>query len=63
MSAPLRQEPCRKECHWSAAKRRRDGEPVFTCAACHSEWVRSEAWTPCQADGTVPPDVLAERAR
>ncbi len=38
-----------------------DGLPLFGCAGCGSEWVRSEAWTPAQADGTVPPAVQAER--
>ena len=34
---------------------------VFACAACGSEWVRTEAWTPIDAHGVVPEAVLAER--
>lgn len=63
MARPLRQAACRSECSWSPSGRVRDGELVFECAGCHSEWVRSEPWTPCDADGTVPVAVMAERAR
>jgi hypothetical protein len=34
---------------------------VFSCAACGSEWVRTEPWTPVDAHGVVPQAVLAER--
>ena len=34
---------------------------VFACAACGSEWVRTEAWTPVDAHGVGPQAVLAER--
>jgi hypothetical protein len=41
------------------------GDPaaVFTCAGCGSEWLRSELWTPIDADGHVPREITAELAR
>jgi len=54
---------CRRECTWSATGQRLGDEPLFACEACGSEWVRSEAWTPIDWLGEVPPTVVAERAR
>ncbi len=62
MSA-LAQEPCRQLCAWSRTERTNGALPVFACAGCGSEWVRSEAWTPRQHDGSVPADVTAEAAQ
>ncbi|MDX6367496.1 MAG: hypothetical protein QOK30_2572 [Nocardioidaceae bacterium] len=41
------------------------GDPtaVFACTGCGSEWIRSELWTPVDADGNVPPEVTSELAR
>ena len=36
--------------------------PLFACSGCGSEWVRSQGWTPIDADGRIPPEVQAERA-
>jgi hypothetical protein len=36
---------------------------VFTCVGCGSEWLRSELWTPIDADGHVPREITAELAR
>jgi hypothetical protein len=54
---------CQQVCEWSTTGARRDGLPLFVCAGCGSEWVRTEAWTPARADGTVAADVAAEAAR
>ncbi len=54
---------CRRECAWSATGQALGDEPLFACAACGSEWVRSEAWTPIDWLGEVPPSVVDERAR
>ena len=60
--------PCQSICVWSATGETwlgRDGDalPVFCCAGCGSEWVRTEPWTPVDATGVVPAEVAAERAR
>ena len=38
-------------------------QPVLACRGCGSQWVRSEPWTPAQADGSRPPAVLEELSR
>jgi hypothetical protein len=71
---PVQAWPCQSVCVWAATgetwRLRREESAtqgdapdlrVFACAACGSEWVRTEAWTPVDALGAVPPDVLAER--
>lgn len=58
----LRARPCQRRCAWRATQRLLDGDRIFACAGCTSEWTAAQPWTPCQADGTVPPAVLAERA-
>ncbi|WP_341729833.1 hypothetical protein [Brooklawnia sp.] len=59
----LRQNPCQRKCTWVAAGEVRDGGRLFHCLSCGSEWLRTEAWTPANADGVVPPEVQAERDR
>lgn len=64
----LQISPCRRECDWGpTGEHLSDGGlgelPVFACAACGSEWVRTQAWTPASWDGVVPESVRAERAR
>jgi hypothetical protein len=54
--------PCRSECAWSAAGQLQ-GERLFACDACGSEWVPSEAWTPVDWAGVVPDAVQQERRR
>jgi hypothetical protein len=58
----LAANPCQQVCDWSATGGERDGLALFRCAACRSEWVRTEAWTPARADGSVSADVAAEAA-
>jgi hypothetical protein len=54
---------CRSECSWSETADRLDGERLFACEACGSEWVRSQPWTPVDWEGYVPDAVQSERAR
>jgi transposase-like protein len=63
MAEQLVQAPCRADCDWAETGQQRAGLPLFRCAGCGSEWVRSEAWTPVQADLTVPAAVAAEAGR
>jgi hypothetical protein len=49
--------PCRELCDWVATKASYAQEGKLACRGCGSEWVRSEPWTPRQADGTVPESV------
>jgi hypothetical protein len=65
---PLAVQPCRDLCSWRPATHARtcevrDGLPLFRCRGCGSEWVRTEGWTPADADGRVPAPVLAEVRR
>jgi hypothetical protein len=60
---PLAMAPCRTLCSWGPTGRLRGGLPLFACSRCGSEWVRSEAWKPIDADGVVPEPVAAEAAR
>lgn len=53
--------PCQSACTWSETGDRLAGERVFGCAACGSEWVPSQAWTPVDWQGHVPDAVRAER--
>jgi hypothetical protein len=55
--------PCLNRCDWVATKASYGAEGKLACRGCGSEWVRSEAWTPRQADGTVPPAVRAALER
>lgn len=61
MSPSLKIAACRRLCGWSATGGRRDGEQLFACSGCGSEWVVSEAWTPVDHTGEVPAAVQAER--
>ena len=66
-SPPLRVKPCRGECAWREApdRKRRSAEDLalFECAGCGTQWVRSLAWTPIDADGTVTSAVAQEAER
>jgi hypothetical protein len=57
----LRISACRALCSWHASGEPLDGEPLFACAGCGSEWVASEPWTPVDHTGTVPAQVAAAR--
>ena len=52
--------PCRQLCDWGPTPRRHDGLPLFACTGCGSQWVRTEPWSPRQADGSWPPGVREE---
>lgn|GEM_PF-1856263 len=48
--------PCRSRCRWRPD--RQAGSAVFSCSGCGSQWVPGLGWTPADADGTVPAEVL-----
>jgi hypothetical protein len=54
--------PCRGLCCWRPDRRAAD-PPRFRCRGCGSQWDRTEAWTPRDADGRVSVTVRAEAAR
>ena len=58
---PLQIAPCRQLCDWGRVVASYD-VPMLACAGCGSQWLPSEAWTPMQADGSVPAAVSAARA-
>ena len=53
--------PCRQLCDWLAVAPGYD-VAMLACAGCGSQWLPGQAWTPVQADGTVPAAVSALRA-
>lgn len=63
MSASLEIAACRRLCSWHGTDTDLDGEPLFRCNGCGSEWVASQAWTPIDHTGEVPEAVQAERRR
>jgi len=63
MPHALRQEPCRERCDWTPSGGVRDGDLVFACAGCGSEWVRTEGWRPRNLDGSVATAVQEELGR
>ncbi len=63
MATPLRIAPCRTLCRWGPTRGRVDGQTLFACTGCGSQWVPSEPWTPRQADGSWPPGVREALAR
>ena len=62
MDHELAEHPCQARCAWTANGRYVDAAPVFSCAGCGSEWARTQAWTPIDANGFINPLILAERA-
>jgi hypothetical protein len=52
---------CRSQCSWKETDATLDGERLFACAGCGSEWVASEPWTPIDWTGAVPEAVQAAR--
>ncbi len=65
---PIEAWPCQSVCVWTrTAEVWSDAEhgdlPLFACAGCGSEWVRTEPWTPIDAAGTIPDEVAVELAR
>lgn len=63
MPHSLAQNPCRSLCDWSPTGETRDDDLVFACAGCHSEWVRTEGWTPRNLDGSIAGEVTRELSR
>ena len=56
--APLRVRSCRDLCNWVKTPVEHRGEPLFACQGCGSQWVPSELWTPREASGEIPAEVL-----
>ncbi len=50
---PLREEPCKGDCHWRSSGRLRDGKNLYHCTACEGEWDRDESWIPIESDGSI----------
>ncbi|HHU38280.1 MAG TPA: hypothetical protein GXZ45_03215 [Propionibacterium sp.] len=63
MPRSLRQDPCQNQCDWTPTGETRDDLLVFACAACRSEWVRTEGWTPRNLDGSIAAAVVEELSR
>lgn len=61
-SRELAMAPCLRECRWQATSGSLDGERLFACSGCGSEWVASQEWTPIDWLGEVPDAVRQERA-
>ena len=57
--AALRVRSCLDLCNWNKTPVERRGEPLFACRGCGSQWVPSEHWTPRDASGHIPPEVVA----
>ena len=61
--APVRDQlvvnPCRSLCRW--VRTRPAPRQLFACQGCGSQWRPGEAWTPIDADGSVPAAVLHAR--
>lgn len=57
----LRIAGCRALCGWSSTGDLLDGEPLFSCSGCGSEWVPSQPWTPVDYTGLVPDPVAGAR--
>ncbi len=52
---------CRSLCRWVPT--RRAPRELFACQGCGSQWRPGQAWTPVDADGTVPEGVRRARER
>lgn len=61
--SPLVSQPCRSLCWWASTGVEHERQPLFACAGCGSQWVRSEPWAPRQADGTWPDGVRDELSK
>jgi hypothetical protein len=61
MSRALEIAGCRSLCSWHATGGRLDGEQLFACGGCGSEWVPSQEWTPVDSSGAVPEPVQEAR--
>ena len=61
MTRPLEIAPCRKLCDWRDTGDLLEGERLFACKGCGSEWVPSQPWTPADRAGRVPEAVASAR--
>ncbi len=61
VSGPLEIAACRSLCQWDDTGERLDGERLFACQGCGSEWVPSQEWTPVDYTGAVPEPVAEVR--
>jgi hypothetical protein len=61
MTRRLEISACRSRCCWQATDETLDGERLFACDGCGSEWVVSEPWTPIDWTGVVPEPVQEAR--
>ena len=61
VARPLVIAGCRRLCGWQETGRQLDGEPLFACSGCGSEWVPSQPWTPIDYEGVVPAPVAEAR--
>ncbi|WP_156860208.1 hypothetical protein [Propionibacterium sp. oral taxon 192] len=59
----LVRNPCQGKCDWRATEQWRDQNRLFRCEGCGSEWLRTQPWTPANADGQIAEAVLVEKAR
>lgn len=63
MTNHLVHNPCQGKCDWRPTDEWRDKNRLFRCEGCRSEWIRTQPWTPANADGTVTEAVWIEKAR
>lgn len=59
----LRQEPCQSKCDWMPTGEEIDGDLVFACSGCTSQWTRQQGWTPRNLDGSIAIEVQLELSR
>ena len=60
MTSPgLAVHACRQTCRWRPSRGLVNGERLFACQGCGSQWVASQPWIPVDADGTRDPAVDA----
>lgn len=63
MSPPLKIAACRRLCSWHETEDVLEGESLFACKGCGSQWVASEPWTPIDHTGEIPEPVQRVRRR
>ncbi|MGL5406748.1 MAG: hypothetical protein ACRDAX_08235 [Propionibacteriaceae bacterium] len=59
----LKHGDCKGQCTWqpSTTEPTLDGEALFSCTSCGTEWTPSQSWTPRNADGEVSEAVQAAK--
>jgi hypothetical protein len=61
VTRPLVIASCRSLCGWAPTGDRLEGEELFACSGCGSEWVPTQPWTPIDHTGKVPAAVAHVR--